>query len=68
MYRAYSNIFTRCGLDFTVVEAESGPIGGSASHEFMVNAESGEDNAALPGERLRGERGEVRDRRAQVEL
>src|SRR5690606_11560093 len=43
MYRAYSNIFTRCGLDFTAVEAESGPIGGSASHEFMVNAESGED-------------------------
>ncbi|MEX2219310.1 MAG: proline--tRNA ligase, partial [Phycisphaerales bacterium] len=43
MYRAYVNIFTRCGLDFTVVEAESGPIGGSASHEFMVNCESGED-------------------------
>lgn len=43
MHRAYTNIFTRCGLDFTVVEAESGPIGGSASHEFMVNADSGED-------------------------
>lgn len=43
MYRAYVNVFTRCGLDFTAVEAESGPIGGSASHEFMVNAESGED-------------------------
>ncbi|HBS29038.1 MAG TPA: proline--tRNA ligase [Phycisphaerales bacterium] len=43
MYRAYVNSFTRCGLDFTVVEAESGPIGGSASHEFMVNCESGED-------------------------
>jgi prolyl-tRNA synthetase len=43
MYKAYVNVFTRCGLDFTVVEAESGPIGGSASHEFMVNAESGED-------------------------
>jgi len=43
MYRAYQNIFTRCGLDFTIVEAESGPIGGSASHEFMVNCESGED-------------------------
>ena len=40
---AYENIFTRCGLDFSVVEAESGPIGGSASHEFMVNCESGED-------------------------
>ncbi len=43
MYRAYSNVFKRCGLDFTAVEAESGPIGGSASHEFMVNAPSGED-------------------------
>ncbi len=43
MFRAYSNVFRRCGLDFTVVEAESGPIGGSASHEFMVNAASGED-------------------------
>ena len=43
MYRAYENIFTRCGLDFSIVEAEAGPIGGSASHEFMVNCESGED-------------------------
>jgi len=43
MYAAYTNTFTRCGLDFTPVEAESGPIGGSASHEFMVNCASGED-------------------------
>ncbi len=43
MYRAYDNTFRRCGLDFTVVEAEAGPIGGSASHEFMVNCETGED-------------------------
>ncbi len=43
MYAAYSNVFKRCGVGFTVVEAESGPIGGSASHEFMVNADSGED-------------------------
>ncbi len=43
MHRAYTNIFTRCGLDFSAVEAEAGPIGGSASHEFMVNCESGED-------------------------
>ncbi|MEL6328940.1 MAG: proline--tRNA ligase [Planctomycetota bacterium] len=43
IYQAYVNIFTRCGLDFTVVEAESGPIGGSASHEFMVNCDNGED-------------------------
>jgi len=43
LYQAYTSIFTRCGLDFSVVEAESGPIGGSASHEFMVNCENGED-------------------------
>ncbi len=43
MYRAYENVFTRCGLDFSIVEAESGPIGGSASHEFMVNCATGED-------------------------
>jgi prolyl-tRNA synthetase len=43
MYQAYTNIFTRCGLDFSAVEAEAGPIGGSASHEFMVNCPSGED-------------------------
>jgi len=43
MYQAYTNIFTRCGLDFSPVEAEAGPIGGSASHEFMVNCENGED-------------------------
>jgi len=43
MYAAYEAIFRRCGLDFSIVEAESGPIGGSASHEFMVNCASGED-------------------------
>jgi len=43
MFAAYTNVFTRSGLNFTVVEAEAGPIGGSASHEFMVNADSGED-------------------------
>ncbi len=43
MHRAYSNTFRRCGLDFTAVEAVSGPIGGSASHEFMINCASGED-------------------------
>ncbi|QOJ01661.1 MAG: proline--tRNA ligase [Phycisphaeraceae bacterium] len=43
MFTAYSNIFRRCGLSFKAVEAESGPIGGSASHEFMVTCESGED-------------------------
>ena len=43
MFAGYTSIFKRCGVDFTAVEAESGPIGGSASHEFMVNAPSGED-------------------------
>lgn len=43
MYEAYTNIFRRCGLDFSAVEAEAGPIGGSASHEFMVNCANGED-------------------------
>jgi prolyl-tRNA synthetase len=40
---AYRRVFSRCGLDFTVVEADSGAIGGSASQEFMVLAETGED-------------------------
>jgi prolyl-tRNA synthetase len=43
MYDAYCRIFERCGLTFKVVEADSGPIGGSYSHEFMVMAASGED-------------------------
>jgi len=40
---AYRRIFERCGLDFTVVEADSGGMGGSQSQEFMVLAETGED-------------------------
>jgi prolyl-tRNA synthetase len=43
MYDAYNAIFRRCGLTFKVVEADSGPIGGSFSHEFMVLADTGED-------------------------
>jgi len=43
MYQAYRRIFERCGLKFRAVEADSGNIGGSYSHEFMVLAESGED-------------------------
>ena len=43
MYHAYCRIFDRCGLDYLAVEAESGPIGGDASHEFMVLADNGED-------------------------
>jgi prolyl-tRNA synthetase len=44
MYAAYCKIFDRCGLDYLAVEAESGPIGGDASHEFMVLADNGEDS------------------------
>jgi prolyl-tRNA synthetase len=40
---AYRRVFRRCGLDFTVVQADSGAIGGSASEEFMVLADTGED-------------------------
>src|SRR6184192_514400 len=40
---AYSRVFTRCSLDHVAVEADTGNIGGSASHEFMVLAKSGED-------------------------
>jgi len=43
MKNAYKNIFTKCGLDFVCVEADSGAIGGAASQEFMVTADSGED-------------------------
>ena len=43
MVNAYNRIFTRCGLKFRVVEAESGLIGGTYSHEFMVLAETGEE-------------------------
>jgi prolyl-tRNA synthetase len=43
MYAAYCKIFSECGLAYLAVEAESGPIGGDASHEFMVLADNGED-------------------------
>lgn len=42
MYYAYENVFSRCGLYFKPVEADSGAIGGSNSHEFMALADSGE--------------------------
>jgi prolyl-tRNA synthetase len=47
MHRAYSNIFTRLGLKFRPVIADSGSIGGSTSHEFHVLADSGEDDIAF---------------------
>jgi len=43
MYETYNNIFRRCGLRFRAVEAYTGSIGGSFSHEFMVLADTGED-------------------------
>jgi len=47
MYDAYSRIFTRLGLRFRAVQADTGAIGGSASHEFHVLADSGEDAIAF---------------------
>ncbi len=47
MRLAYNRIFSRCGLDYRMVEADSGSIGGSYSHEFMVLAETGEDTLVL---------------------
>lgn len=46
MYDAYNRIFTRLGLDFTVVDADSGAMGGSGSQEFMVKSPVGEDGIA----------------------
>jgi prolyl-tRNA synthetase len=43
MYEAYCRIFDRCGIPYAIVEAESGPIGGDSSHEFMVPSSTGED-------------------------
>lgn len=47
MYAAYSKIFSRMGLDFRAVQADTGSIGGSASHEFQVLAQSGEDDVVF---------------------
>ncbi|MDP7619048.1 MAG: proline--tRNA ligase [Dehalococcoidia bacterium] len=47
MVQAYSNIFERCGLDVTVVEADSGAIGGKDSQEFMFLSDSGEDDVVI---------------------
>ena len=47
MYEAYSRVFTRLGLSFRAVQADTGAIGGNASHEFQVLAESGEDAIAF---------------------
>jgi prolyl-tRNA synthetase len=47
MYDAYHRIFKRCGLSFRAVEADTGTIGGSFSHEFMVLAKTGEDTLVI---------------------
>lgn len=47
MFEAYTRIFQRLGLEFRAVQADSGAIGGSFSHEFMVLAETGEDTIAV---------------------
>jgi prolyl-tRNA synthetase len=46
MYEAYTNVFTRCGLDFRAVVADSGAMGGKDTHEFMVLSSIGEDTIA----------------------
>ncbi len=46
LYKAYSNIFTRCGLNFRAVIADSGAMGGKDTHEFMVLSDVGEDTIA----------------------
>ncbi len=50
MHDAYSRIFTRCGLEFRAVAADTGAIGGNASHEFHVLADTGEDAIAFSTE------------------
>ena len=47
MYEAYRRIFSRCGLTFRAVQADSGAIGGNFSHEFMVLAKTGEDTIVV---------------------
>lgn len=68
MYRAYCRIFDRCCLNYIPVEAESGPIGGEASHEFMVPASNGEDkivHCAACGYAANLERAEIGPRRGE---
>ncbi|KGD70473.1 proline--tRNA ligase [Tatumella morbirosei] len=50
MYRAYSQSFSRMGLDFRAVQADTGSIGGNASHEFQVLAKNGEDDVIFSSE------------------
>ncbi len=43
MYNAYCRVFSRCGLDYVIVQAESGEMGGSGSHQFTIPCDNGED-------------------------
>ena len=43
MYQAYCRIFSRCGLDYVIVEAETGEMGGTGSHQFTIPCDNGED-------------------------
>ena len=52
MYAAYVRIFRRCGLNTIAVEADTGVMGGKFSHEFMVPAETGENEVVFSGETL----------------
>ncbi len=64
MYDAYSRVFTRCGLDFRPVEADSGAIGGNNSHEFTALSEVGESEIVYCSEcdfAATSERAEFRD-------
>ena len=64
MYEAYCRIFDRCGIPYVVVEAESGPIGGDSSHEFMVPSLDRRGHGhPVRRLRLRGQPGAGRDRR-----
>ena len=66
MYEAYCRIYDRCGLPYVIVEAESGPIGGDSSHEFMVPCSTGEDKVLYcPKLRLRRQSGARRSRSNQ---
>ena len=72
MYKAYCRIFERCGLNYLVVEADPGVMGGDVSHEFMAESEYGEDKVLIcdecgysasrdVAERRQGEEGESLD-------
>lgn len=63
-YHAYEKIFTRCGLDYRIVEADNGPIGGSKSHEFSALSDWGESDILYCdscGMAATAERAECRD-------